>query len=1113
MTETEEPAALAELNALLTEAPPLPDGYDPAVALESCRECPRRMPSNLYVRKVGLKVHQEEQRANRSLYMRPCTLGGTCGEHADAGDCPLGRMPHQVARKMAEVAAQKAAERAAKEPPKLEDYFGRVYVINLRRKPERLKRFWDDFPTDWPFPRPERWDATDGHNRGGGAWGCRMSWLGVLDRVIADGVDKPILVLEDDCKFVGDVRKRFTELLHGLPDDWELAAPGVHHIGGRGQQVSPGVVSCQSWDRTHSVMIHPRYFVALREFWRSWNTHVDHGINKLAREGGRKFYAADPVFAIQADGWSDVSGKFEPVRTWDGRVKVETRKPDDVPVVLLRCSREVINQLRTRGFIHGGYWRDEQDRDRGLCDIVLADASKHAKRLKDWISMIRIEAAAFPYASCAIWHSEISRELMKEAWPDAKVIEAETAQEAEFYLQTSTQIPPPIASDANPCVTLVTNFYKDSNRARSAELAECLSLNLANPLLTRVVAICDEKVSTPAHEKLHVVKLVDRPTFDDYIRIVNELSGPDDINIIANSDIYFDESVAPLAAHLKHHEAVGLTRWDRKLDGQLSLPPYSHTSTQDAWVVRGPFRPMERANFCMGKPGCDHRFAAILKHVYAEVFNPYEDVKAIHLHSSNVRHYRHGADDVRGEFAFIDHRLITASPPDPSLDGIISMSLFGSDEKYFAGAMENARLAKSIYPRWRLRFYVEQDYSLDRVRSLRDQGAEVVRMFQPEQRWQGLFWRFLVADDYRFARWMVRDADSRFTLREKAAVDAWISSGQPFHIIRDHPHHTRPIMGCAFGGTRASLPRMQDMVWRRIWADKAKKYGDDETFLAEDVYPLLKGKVLIHDTFGVGPEQKCNPLPLTLAENPAFVGERFDAGGSPNKDDRAHFIKALETTRWKHVVSFSLFGSSPRYLAGAIPNVELARVHYPGWICRFYVSKDVPRELLKPLRERGAEVVEMDEPTPDREGCFWRYLVACDPTVERWIVRDVDSRIGLREKTAVAEWIESGKGFHAMRDNPNHGRFILGGMWGGSGTALRGIAEMMKAWPDHSGYGKNEEFLNQKIWPMIEHDTLQHDSSPKREYGSTIRRFAVEDGSHVGQIVVPSKKEMAVIQS
>ena len=47
----------------------------------------------------------------------------------------------------------------------------------------------------------------------------------------------------------------------------------------------------------------------------------------------------------------------------------------------------------------------------------------------------------------------------------------------------------------------------------------------------------------------------------------------------------------------------------------------------------------------------------------------------------------------------------------------------------------------------------------------------------------------------------------------------------------------------------------------------------------------------------------------------------------------------------KWVISMGLYGSKPKYTDGAIRNVELARVYFPHWVCRFYVTTDVPETV------------------------------------------------------------------------------------------------------------------------------------------------------------------------
>ena len=47
-----------------------------------------------------------------------------------------------------------------------------------------------------------------------------------------------------------------------------------------------------------------------------------------------------------------------------------------------------------------------------------------------------------------------------------------------------------------------------------------------------------------------------------------------------------------------------------------------------------------------------------------------------------------------------------------------------------------------------------------------------------------------------------------------------------------------------------------------------------------------------------------------------------------------------------------------------------------------------------------------------------------------YLSRDLDSRFGKREAAAVEEWLQSGAAVHTMRDHPQHGVPLLGGLWG-----------------------------------------------------------------------------------
>ena len=141
----------------------------------------------------------------------------------------------------------------------------------------------------------------------------------------------------------------------------------------------------------------------------------------------------------------------------------------------------------------------------------------------------------------------------------------------------------------------------------------------------------------------------------------------------------------------------------------------------------------------------------------------------------------------------------------------------------------------------------------------------------------------------------------------------------------------------------------------------------------------------------------------------------------------------------KKIISFSLWGDNAKYLNGAHENIKLQKKLFQTWICRFYVHDSVPRTFVSHLKDL-AEVVEKTGDlggNMDAPGMFWRFEVIKDPDVERFIVRDVDSRISQRDKNAVTDWIYSGKNFHIIRDHRFHSTRIMGGMWG----ATREIAE------------------------------------------------------------------------
>ena len=208
------------------------------------------------------------------------------------------------------------------------------------------------------------------------------------------------------------------------------------------------------------------------------------------------------------------------------------------------------------------------------------------------------------------------------------------------------------------------------------------------------------------------------------------------------------------------------------------------------------------------------------------------------------------------------------------------------------------------------------------------------------------------------------------------------------------------------------------------------------------------------------------------------------------------------------MVSFGLYGTDRKYVEGAVRNAELAETYFPGWVCRFYVSPSggVPLEDLDRLRELGAEVVEPPGDLLEGEaaGMFWRFLVADDESVGRFIVRDSDSRLNARDRLAVEEWIVSGKSVHTIRDHVNHKRTMNGGLWGGTrGCIPGGIGTIIRdgKFKKMDGYMQDIYLLTDLVWPLVESSHTGHDAYSCSQFASRPFPTRRDDNyQHVGQV-------------
>ena len=184
-------------------------------------------------------------------------------------------------------------------------------------------------------------------------------------------------------------------------------------------------------------------------------------------------------------------------------------------------------------------------------------------------------------------------------------------------------------------ISLFTTFYNEKNVIRRDELLFCLQKNIENRWIDRIY-ILDESNDDLNNPKIILKKLKRRPFFNDFLNIVNQNTGNDDINIISNTDIYFDDTLKTISKISDHSLCLALNRWN-VLNNTIK---FEIGFGQDTWIFKGQIRDNIEAFFFNGLPASDNRFAFELRKVGYKVINPSLSVKSFHMHNSRIRSYQ-----------------------------------------------------------------------------------------------------------------------------------------------------------------------------------------------------------------------------------------------------------------------------------------------------------------------------------------------------------------------------------------------------------------------------------------------------------------------------------------
>jgi len=182
----------------------------------------------------------------------------------------------------------------------------------------------------------------------------------------------------------------------------------------------------------------------------------------------------------------------------------------------------------------------------------------------------------------------------------------------------------------------------------------------------------------------------------------------------------------------------------------------------------------------------------------------------------------------------------------------------------------------------------------------------------------------------------------------------------------------------------------------------------------------------------------------------------------------------------RNVISMSLDGDNIDKLYGALRYSQLVPIVFPRWRLRVYASSlalnatgsnHVLRILVKKLENSGVEVFKVRGLTAARiPPDLWAYLVADDTEVDRFIVRNSDTRPSDRESAALDDWLQTNltlKALYCIRDHPLHAaQSLVPGLVGGvprlllnaTGTTFHRLIRGQKSVAG---------FLHNTVWPLL----------------------------------------------
>lgn len=207
-------------------------------------------------------------------------------------------------------------------------------------------------------------------------------------------------------------------------------------------------------------------------------------------------------------------------------------------------------------------------------------------------------------------------------------------------------------------INLITQYYLDSSSERQKELDHCLVQNIACNQIDCIHLLLESENDIPTKligdsKKVKITILGHRWKYMDAFQYCNaNLDGQ--ICVIANTDIFFDQSLHSLHFTSMRGKFLAITRIDVTMEDKLFFNEWTAAICQDTWITQAPIpeKIVGKSDFFFGWRGCDNHVAWLFRENLYHIINPCLKIATRHCHATEKRNIKEH-EKVEGEYVVV----------------------------------------------------------------------------------------------------------------------------------------------------------------------------------------------------------------------------------------------------------------------------------------------------------------------------------------------------------------------------------------------------------------------------------------------------------------------------